>query len=174
MWTVCFHTPLPFVSLIEIPATPHYRAATASPGACRASWRGEHPLGTVPTQTGISQGMGDWRVPKSPQQCSGGCTLGRASIIHCLLFINNLPSPSRPGLPPSQHTLTHLFPVLSAAHPNLHFSLFLGGGGGFHMPSFIVLTFRASFTRPASGVSFGGGASQPRRSDCLSNLSLPA
>lgn len=119
MWTVCFHTPLPFVSLIEIPATPHYRAATASPGACRASWRGEHPLGTVPTQTGISQGMGDWRVPKSPQQCSGGCTLGRASIIHCLLFINNLPSP--PNLPPSQHAHT-LFPS-SLPHIRIYTSL---------------------------------------------------
>lgn len=126
MRTVCFHTPLPFVSLIEIPATPHYRAATASPGACRASWRGEHPLGTVPTQTGISQGMGDWRVPKSPQQCSGGCTLGRASIIHCLLFINNLPSPA--DLPPSPHTHTP-FSLLSAAHIRIYISFFFWGGG---------------------------------------------
>lgn len=122
MWTVCFHNPLPFVSLIEIPATPHYRAATASPGACRASWRGEHPLGTVPTQTGISQGMGDWRVPKSPQQRSGGCTLGRASIIHCLLFINNLP--------PSQHT--HTFFPSSLPHIRIYISLFFGEVGGSH------------------------------------------
>lgn len=64
MWTVCF---LPhFMSLIEIPADPRCGAATASPRTRRVSWRGEHPLGTVPTQTGISRGMGDWRVPKSP------------------------------------------------------------------------------------------------------------
>lgn len=132
MWTVCFHTPLPFVSLIEIPATPHYRAATASPGACRASWRGEHPLGTVPTQTGISQGMGDWRVPKSPQQCSGGCTLGRASIIHCLLFINNLPSPPNllPSLPPSQHTHLPFSRPLCRTSVSTFLSFF-GGGGHF-------------------------------------------
>ncbi|KAK5868792.1 hypothetical protein PBY51_009771 [Eleginops maclovinus] len=75
------------VSLIEIPASAALEQPLpggAPPGPCRVSWRREHPFGTVPTQTGISQGMGDWHVPKSPQQCSEPAPSGKLpSFIVC-------------------------------------------------------------------------------------------
>lgn len=77
----------PLMSLIEIPASPALEQplpGDAPPGPPGVSWRGEHPFGTVPTQTGISQGMGDWRVPKSQQQCSGPASSGELpSFIVC-------------------------------------------------------------------------------------------
>jgi len=53
--------PPPLVSLIEIPASPapdQPLPGGAPLGPCGGSWRRERPFGTVPTQTGISQGMG--------------------------------------------------------------------------------------------------------------------
>ncbi|KAK9521023.1 hypothetical protein VZT92_020866 [Zoarces viviparus] len=82
-----FTPPPPLMSLIEIPASPAQEQPLpggAPLGPCGGSWRREHPFGTVPTQTGISQGMGDWRVPKSLQQCSGSVPSGELpSFIVC-------------------------------------------------------------------------------------------
>lgn len=121
---------------IEIPATAAYPTHPCLPPGIRCvSWRREHPLGTVPSQAGISWGTGDWHAPKSPTAVLGGPRApGRASIIHCLLFTNNPPTahtgvsfcplcccvlPISPFLcPPSPHThiSSYCFAILELLH----------------------------------------------------------
>lgn len=95
---------------IEIPATAAYPTHPCLPRGIRCvSWRREHPLGTVPSQAGISWGTGDWHAPKSPTAVLGGPRApGRASIIHCLLFTNN---------PPTAHTGVSFCPLCCCVLP---------------------------------------------------------
>lgn len=73
------------------------------------------------------------------------CTPGRASIIHCLLFINN-PPPPRPSPLLARTHLPRCPAALCSTHHDVHIYIFI-----FHTPSFIILTFPIDF-----------GASSPR------------
>lgn len=80
----CMLSPLPSCPWLRFQPTPAAKQPLPPLGPGMYPGGGVHPLGTVPTQTGISQGMGDWRVPKSPQQCSGPAPSGELpSFIVC-------------------------------------------------------------------------------------------
>lgn len=70
-------------------------------------------------------GHGRLACSQVPAAALRACTLGRASIIHCLLFINN----------PSPHPHLLHCPAL-----HIHIYIFI-----FHTPSFIILTFHTDF-----------------------------
>lgn len=108
------------------------------------------------------RGHGRLACSQVPAAVLRACTLGRASIIHCLLFINNLPPP---------HTCTHTVPppLPCAAHPYLHFYI------SYTIFYYIDISHRlwCFFTLAVSNVSFSAKCTVCW-SDCLSHLSLPA
>lgn len=86
------------------------------------TWNSAHPNWHL-------TGHGRLACSQVPTAALRAYTPGTASIIHCVLFINN-PSSHLPPSPTHRHTHKHTPPSSPpAAHPYLHF------------PSFIILTF---------------------------------
>lgn len=108
-------------------------------------------------------GHGRLACSQVPAAVLRACTLGRASIIHCLLFINNSPPFISLSL---SHTHTS---CPSAAHPYLHFYI------SHTIFYYIDISHRlwGLCTLAVSNVSLSAEHTVCW-SDCLSHLSLPA
>lgn len=103
---------------IEIPATAAYPTHPCLPPGIRCvSWRREHPVGTVPSQAGISWGTGDWHVPKSPPPPPAPLWGGPGPLGELLSFTVCYSQTTHP-----QHTQASPSVPSAAACPYLHFS----------------------------------------------------
>lgn len=111
---------------------------------------------------------GHGRLARSqvPAAALGACTLGRASIIYCLLFINNPPTSSSSSSTPRTHT--RVPPSLpSAAHLHFYFS--------YTIFYYVDISHRlwCFFTPAVRNVSFSAERHSMLKC-CLSHLSLLA
>lgn len=131
---------------IEIPATAAYPTHPCLPPGSRCvSWRREHPLGTVPSQAGISWGTGDWHVPKSPTAVLGGALGPWESFYHSLSAIHKQPTHST-------HRRLLLSPLLLRA---AHISIFMPPLPPTHTFLHTVLPFWSSSIQSERGAGPG-------------------
>lgn len=125
-----------FPSLIEIRASPPLwcsHCLETLPQDLRCILERRAPIRNGAHPNWHLAGHGRLACSQVPAAVLRACTLGRASIIHCLLFINNpplrlllLPPPSSPPPHPPPPLLLHthtppLSLLPSPAHPYLHF-----------------------------------------------------